>query len=280
MEPHSLQDSECDALFLCAKRPEKIKHPFRLFRLSVLNSIHGFTSYVVIAPLDIRYALIIVRNAHYVKTIFKKPVDNAYFAKYDIKQGGATMGFIGEISGDVGKRILQVREAEKMNQEDFANKLGLTKSAISGYETGRRIPTKAVLKSIAQMFSYNENWLFRGSGDPKQFEIYEGLHAVFSHFNCSDFERDFLGKYFGMTEKDRHLFCYYMNYLFGADSRETSPENDLIHDALLELEKEHHGQGTDEETARQRAGDLYIKERQKEEKPDTSASSANGSAVG
>ena len=42
------------------------------------------------------------------------------------------MGFIGEISGDVGKRILQVRETEKLNQEEFANKLGLTKSAISG----------------------------------------------------------------------------------------------------------------------------------------------------
>ena len=61
------------------------------------------------------------------------------------------MGFIGEISGDVGKRILQVRETEKLNQEEFANRLGLTKSAISGYETGRRVPTKAILKSIAQI---------------------------------------------------------------------------------------------------------------------------------
>ena len=165
------------------------------------------------------------------------------------------MGFIGEISGDVGKRILQVRETEKLNQEEFANKLGLT------------------------IFSYNENWLFRGDGDPKHFEIYEGLHAVFSHFRCSDFERDFLGKYFGMAEKDRHLFCYYMNYLFGADSHEISPENDLIHDALLELKKEHSTQDTDEETARQRAGDLYVKEHQKEEKLDAPASSANGSAV-
>jgi transcriptional regulator with XRE-family HTH domain len=189
------------------------------------------------------------------------------------------MGFIGEISGDVGKRILQVRETEKLNQEEFANRLGLTKSAISGYETGRRVPTKAILKSIAQIFSYNENWLFRGDGDPKHFEIYEGLHAVFSHFRCSDFERDFLGKYFGMAEKDRHLFCYYMNYLFGADSHEISPENDLIHDALLELKKEHSTQDTDEETARQRAGDLYVKEHQKEEKLDAPASSANGSAV-
>ena len=70
-----------------------------------------------------------------------------------------------------------------------------------------------------------------------------------------------------------------MNYLFGADSHEISPENDLIHDALLELKKEHSTQDTDEETARQRAGDLYVKEHQKEEKLDAPASSANGSAV-
>lgn len=190
------------------------------------------------------------------------------------------MGFLGEISGDVGKRILQVRETEKLNQEEFANKLGLTKSAISGYETGRRVPAKAILKSIAQTFSYNENWLFRGTGDPKHFEIYEGLHAIFAHFNCSDFERDFLGKYFGMTEKDRHLFCNYMNYLFGTDSHEISPENDIIHDVLLELKEERSEQDADEEAARQRAGDLYVKERQKEEKPDVPVSSANESAAG
>lgn len=177
------------------------------------------------------------------------------------------MGFIGEISDDVGKRILQIREKEKLSQEDFANKLGLTKSAISGYETGRRIPTKAVLKAIAQVFSYNENWLFRGSGAPKQFEIHEGLHAVFSHFHCSDFEREFLSKYFGMAEKDRDLFCYYMKYLFGADSHEISPDDS-------------NAQKTDSKPMRERAADLYSEQEQKEEKPDAPASSANGSAVG
>jgi len=210
---------------------------------------------------------------------FKKIVDNAYQVCYYIGQGGKIME-----NNAVGKRILQIREEAGLKQEEFAESLGLTKSAISGYETGRRVPSNAILKSIAQTFSYNENWLLYGNGNPKTFEIYEGLHAVFTHFKCSDYERAFLGKYFGMGEKDRHLFCHYMNYLFRDIPHEFDPEQDLIQDALLELQNESTSEtpttSDDVEALAQMAAELTREQAVIEKKPDVSASSAKESDVG
>lgn len=187
-------------------------------------------------------------------------------------------------NNDVGNRILQVREAEGLKQDEFAESIGLTKSAISGYETGRRVPSNAILKTIAQTFSYNENWLMYGVGDPKTFEIYEGLHAVFAHFKCSDYERAFLGKYFGMSPKDRNLFCCYLDHLFGNTPHEISPEQDLIQDVLLELQNETTSEtqmaSDDVEALAQRAAEITREQAIVEKKPDASVSSVKESDVG
>ena len=148
------------------------------------------------------------------------------------------------IGNDIGKRILYIREKEGMSQEEFARKLGLTKSAISGYETGRRTPPNAILKSIAQTFSYSENWLFYGTGDSKLLKMDEGLCEIFSYFKCTEFETDFLRKYFNMSRKERDLFCHYMNYLFGDASLEKSTASDIILDVMQKEPKDR----TNEET--------------------------------
>lgn len=53
---------------------------------------------------------------------------------------------------NVGERIKELRNARKMTQAEFAARLGVTKSAISSYENGSRLPSYDVLIKIARIF--------------------------------------------------------------------------------------------------------------------------------
>ena len=83
---------------------------------------------------------------------------------------------------NMGERILFVREnCGDLSQEEFAKRLGMTKSAISGYETGRRIPTDSVLKHIAREFRVDEGWLVEGNGEPFEPDDGDVLEEIFHH---------------------------------------------------------------------------------------------------
>ena len=115
----------------------------------------------------------------------------------------------------MGDRILFIREnCGDLSQDEFAKRLGMTKSAISGYETGRRIPTDSVLKHIAHEFRVDEEWLKNGSGEPFEPTDDDILDEMFDKFNCSEFERTFLRAYLFLPEKDRLEFSKYLERLF------------------------------------------------------------------
>ena len=114
------------------------------------------------------------------------------------------------------ERILYIREKSGLNQEAFAQRIGVTKSAISGYETGRRDPSPQVLHSISREFRYDLNWLKTGEGEPEIPEPNDILHELFHQFSCSDFERAFLKAYFELQDDERKQFCSYMERVFGA----------------------------------------------------------------
>ena len=53
---------------------------------------------------------------------------------------------------ELGNRIKELRTARKMTQAEFADRLGVTKSAISSYENGSRLPSYDILIKIARVF--------------------------------------------------------------------------------------------------------------------------------
>lgn len=65
-------------------------------------------------------------------------------------------------------RIKEIREGQKMTQQEFADKLKISKSNLASYETGRRNPSSAVITLICNQFGYNELWLRTGEGEPKE----------------------------------------------------------------------------------------------------------------
>lgn len=61
-------------------------------------------------------------------------------------------------------RIKEVRIKTGLSLTKFAETLGLTVSAVSLYESGKRIPSNAVLTSISKAFGISYAWLKTGEG--------------------------------------------------------------------------------------------------------------------
>ena len=65
----------------------------------------------------------------------------------------------------MNKRLREVRKALKINQSDFASRIGMAQSGYSQIETGDNALTEQNIKLICLIFSVNETWLRTGEGD-------------------------------------------------------------------------------------------------------------------
>lgn len=63
-------------------------------------------------------------------------------------------------------RISFVRKSAKLNQQEFATKIGLTKNFISLLETGDRKPSDRTISDICREFGVDKVWLETGIGEP------------------------------------------------------------------------------------------------------------------
>ena len=60
---------------------------------------------------------------------------------------------------DFGNTLKTLRLRKDMTQAQLANKLGLTKSVISAYETGLRLPSYDILIHIARIYNVSTDYL-------------------------------------------------------------------------------------------------------------------------
>ena len=58
---------------------------------------------------------------------------------------------------DIGNKIKALRVSQKITQNEFATRLGVTKSAISSYENGSRLPSYDILIKISRIFKEMTN---------------------------------------------------------------------------------------------------------------------------
>ena len=65
----------------------------------------------------------------------------------------------------MNNRLKDVRKAAKLSQDDFGQRIGVTGTALSRWESGdRKIPDSAIL-NICREFGVNETWLRTGYGE-------------------------------------------------------------------------------------------------------------------
>ena len=60
---------------------------------------------------------------------------------------------------DLGHKLKTLRLQHNLTQSQLASKLGLTKSVVSAYETGLRLPSYDVLIHLAKIFNVSTDYL-------------------------------------------------------------------------------------------------------------------------
>ena len=65
----------------------------------------------------------------------------------------------------IGLRIKELRNVKKLNQLDFADKIGIKQSPLSQMESGKILPSIETLSKIIRVFNISYSWLIDGEGD-------------------------------------------------------------------------------------------------------------------
>lgn len=93
-----------------------------------------------------------------------------------------------------GERVNEVRKRAQLTMDQFGERLGVTKTAISYVVNGKRSLTEQMLKSICREFDVNENWLRTGEGDmPRKLSEEEEIATLVSDVLEDGKENPFYG---------------------------------------------------------------------------------------
>lgn len=108
-------------------------------------------------------------------------------------------------------RLKQIRKELGLTQQEFADKLKITRSNIAGYETGSRNPSEAVIALICSIFNVNEDWLRSGNGDPfiKQ-ERSNTLEVLKYEYELDDFQFEMIKQILNLSTPQKNAIVDYL----------------------------------------------------------------------
>ena len=61
----------------------------------------------------------------------------------------------------IGDTLKEIRETKGFHLQEVADKTSINYTSLSRIETGKRLPTKPQIQSLAEFYSYSENDLIR-----------------------------------------------------------------------------------------------------------------------
>ena len=157
-------------------------------------------------------------------------------------------------------RIREIRKAHKLTQTEFGERIGVKGNTVTGYETGLRIPSDAIIRSISREFGVNEEWFRTGKGKKDCITTFS-LDELVRECGVDDADREAVTNlvrvYFSLRADTRREIMARFSEMFSKNPVKVSAKNP--HDMNLEEMQE--------EVARQYA----------EEKEATAESSDSGS---
>lgn len=87
---------------------------------------------------------------------------------------------------DIGKRIDEVRKAQKLLIKDFAECIGINRYNVGRIIHGKQNPSKPVIVAICSKFKVNEKWLKYGTGEMYTEDSLREFQSIFDSFSKVD----------------------------------------------------------------------------------------------
>lgn len=115
----------------------------------------------------------------------------------------------------MNERLLRLRTTElNMSQEEFGSKIGVTRAAVSRYESGDRQISESILLSICRVFRVNYFWLTEGRGD-----IFTGtpqtvVDELAEDYDLDELDKKIIEKYLELDAEKRKILKDYLKSIF------------------------------------------------------------------
>lgn len=139
---------------------------------------------------------------------------------------------------NLNERIREVRKKAKLNQTEFGEKLGVSRSVIANIEldlnkTG--VPDN-IIKLICYSFKINENWLRTGEGEMKTKTNENVLEQLKNTYNLSNLEFAILEGYLKLDKAQRIAFENFLDNVMNLKLKHELP-NGIYDPEDEEIEK-------------------------------------------
>lgn len=113
----------------------------------------------------------------------------------------------------IGERIKKLRKELDLTQQEFSNRLGVSRNNIATYETREAGVGNAVIKLICREFSVSEEWLRTGEGEMFDPTSEESIDELVRQHGFCDLERQILIDFVKLDPRDRIIALNYIKYL-------------------------------------------------------------------
>lgn len=133
------------------------------------------------------------------------------------------------------------KERLKLTQEEFAERINISRSNLGNIETNRIGITQRVIDDICNAFNINSEWLRTGSGEMFIETKDDFMVTLAQRFDLDSVDTDILSMYFEMPSEYRKKFRTYLKAVVDSAYQDFKKENpDYVATSLVDpsIEKE------------------------------------------
>ena len=114
----------------------------------------------------------------------------------------------------MNERLVELRNALGLKQYQFAERLGVTNTAVCAWEAGRRNLTEQIIRSICREFRVNYFWLTEGIGDMFTGTPQSVVDEIAEDYGLDETDKKIIEKYLSLTPEQRKAVKDYFKSIF------------------------------------------------------------------
>lgn len=117
---------------------------------------------------------------------------------------------------EVTERIKMVRKTNKLSQEKFGNKLGITRDAVNNIERNRVQIKESTLLLVCRQFNVSYDWLKYGEGEMDLDSSDDSVMTVIKEkYDIDELDEKLIREYLSLTPHQRASIKDYFKQVFG-----------------------------------------------------------------
>ena len=150
----------------------------------------------------------------------------------------------------MGENIRKLRKTLGLTQQEFADRLSVSRNNIATYETGKSNPGDAVLTLICREFNVNETWLRTGTGEMFNPSPRSALDALAAEYHLDQTAYVVVEKFLNLKPEYQQGVIEYFKAVAAALNESPDALSELIPGTPEELEANYPPVDPDSDTDR------------------------------